>query len=146
MRRYASRTNQETKRMWTLLAENASSALGKSAFNLDGDGAMEGLDELVRRVLESESAWYIDSSNESRAGCRVLQSLSPDSECMLVLPLAQARHHLVLLLSWTSPPTRPHDTADFASDVISSLVAALTARDSRRTERAQLTFSNVQAQ
>lgn len=146
MRRYASRTNQAQKRMWTLLAENASSALGRSAFKLDGDGAMEELDELVRRVLEFGSAWYIDLSNESSAGCGVLQSLSPGSESLLVLPVAQARHHLVLLLSWTSPRTRPGDTADFASDVISSLVAALTARDSRRTERAQLTFSNVQAQ
>lgn len=103
------------------------------------------MDEVVRRVLESESVWYNDFSDTDERR-QILQSVSPGAGSMLVLPVAQARHSLLLLLSWGEAPTRPGDTADFASDLVSSLVAALAAKDSRSTERAQLTFSNVQAQ
>jgi hypothetical protein len=145
-RRYGSRSSQEPKRTWSVLAENASSTPDNSTFALGGLGATDSVDELVRRVVKSDSVWYNDSSDEADPRRQILQSISPGAGCMLALPVAQARHSLLLILSWSDAPTRPGDTADFASDLISSLVAALAAKDSRHTERAQLTFSNVQAQ
>lgn len=104
------------------------------------------MEELVRGVLDVEDVWYTDSPNETEERRQILRSLSPSAGCMLVTPVAQARHSLLLLLSWPDYPSRPGDTADFVGDVVASLVTALAAKDSRRTERAQLTFSNVQAQ
>ncbi|KAJ9101890.1 hypothetical protein QFC21_003230 [Naganishia friedmannii] len=144
-RKSSRRAERDTKGSWSEVAAYTQPSCVSSPFNMKGAQASAAVDAIVSHTLQSDNHWFHNDDRQGELRPQILRNLVPDANCLLALPVKQGKHSLLLMLSWEEVPTRPEDVVSFVSGILSSLVNTLSMRDARRAERAQLTFSNVQA-
>lgn len=145
-RRSGRRSERDAKGSWSEVADYIQPSCASSPFDMKAPQACAALDAIILHTLQSDNHWFHNDHRQGELRSQILRNLVPNAKCLLALPIKQGKHSLLLMLSWEDVPTRPEDVISFVSGILSSLVNTLSMRDARRSERAQLTFSNVQAQ
>ncbi|KAJ9116857.1 hypothetical protein QFC22_004514 [Naganishia vaughanmartiniae] len=144
-RKAGRRIDRDTKGSWSEVARYTQPSCVSSPFNVTSSQASAAVDSIILHTLQSDNHWFHNDYRQGELRPQILHDLVPDASCLLAIPVKQGKHSLLLMLSWEEVPTRPEDVVSFVDGILSSLVNTLSMRDARRAERAQLTFSNVQA-
>lgn len=119
-----------------------------SPFNQDEEVFSEGVAKLLRRMLLSDQYWYDERGPSDTDEPQILAEVAPGAQWILALPVWQSdgSPFKVLVIAWDHQPPRKDETERFVRGIVAGVSAAMTIRKARLLEKAQSTFSKVQAQ
>jgi hypothetical protein len=119
-----------------------------SPFNQDEEVFSEGVGKLLRRMLLSDQYWYNEGGSTDSDDPQILAEVAPGAQWILALPVwhSDGSPFKVLVIAWDHQPARMDETERFVRGIVAGVSAAMTIRKARLLEKAQSTFSKVQAQ
>jgi len=119
-----------------------------SPFNQQEEVFSEGVGKLLRSMLLDDQYWYNNQDPSNTDDCTILKEVAPGANWILALPVwhSDGSPFKVLVVAWDHQPARRDETERFVRGIVAGTSAAMTIRKARLLEKAQATFSKVQAQ
>jgi len=119
-----------------------------SPFNQEEEVFSEGVGKLLRSMLLDDQYWYNNQDPTNADDCAIVKEVAPGANWILALPVwhSDGSPFKVLVVAWDHQPARREETERFVRGIVAGTSAAMTIRKARLLEKAQATFSKVQAQ